>query len=316
MGAGIGSALGGIAVLAGAAGDGGKRQYKKNMQMWEDLVRYLPEYNQTKTDAPEMFSTGQAVGESYDPYIQGPNQVAQDSPEVRQKILQALGRLQGVSEQGLPLQDRIQAQEAQGALSQQSSRNQEAILRNLQERGRLGGGDEIAARMIGNQQSADMARGMGADLAQQSIANRLDATYGTAQMGQGLRGQDFGISSDRTGAMNRFNEWASQLGTQARAQAAGSNERAQNYNLQNTQRLADTNVGAQYNNQLGNINRENQLKSQAYDDRYRQTSGASGGILKYAGYKDAEQKARENAIMGIGEGVGSAVGGAFGGFGG
>ena len=291
------------------SGDGAEKDLRRNRALWRELEQYLPQYDMRSLDAPELTSTGTADTFGYSPVIRQEAALPEDNAQSRSMQARALQEMLAVAENGMPVQDRIAAQNAQQAMAAQNQRLQNSVIQNMQERGLGSGGDELAARMIGNQQSADMARGMGSDLASQALQRRLAAISGAGQQASSLRGMDFGVSSGRADAMNRFNEWASSLGTQAAQYNAAAGERAQQYNLGNSQRISDTNQMSRYATDQSNLNRQNSLRGQTFQDRVQQTSGLSGAHTQMANWRAAEQAGRERMFQDIGAGVGNLGGG-------
>lgn len=236
---------------------------------------------------------------------------ASDSPALRSAQVRGLEKIDAVAREGLPLGERLAAQEAGRSLSRESGRVQGGITRNLQERGRAGGGTELQARLAGSQQASEQARGFGSDLAQYGVNNRLQAAQDLISGGGAIRGQDVALSGRNADTVNRFNQFISQMKTGANADNARASERSQGYNIGTRQDTANSNVGLR--NAFNTRNQEylNSMTTQSFQDKLARLNGLSGAYSGLAQGQYAEQSARAAAIQGIGQGVGQAGGGLF-----
>jgi hypothetical protein len=312
IGAGIGGSIASIAVLAGAAGKGGERERKKLVELWTKLQ--LPNYDLRALDPEELQLVAEYFPNVYEAHIPDEVKTVQDSPELRNAQMRGLSYLERVRDEGLPLEENLAAQEAQRSLAQGSRRIQEGAVRNLQERGRAGGGAEVAARMMGAQQSNELARGMGTDLARQAVMNRLQAASTAGNLAGDIRAQDVNVSGQQADAVNRFNQWVSQLKTGAAQYGADARNQAQGYNVGTKQRVADVNTMNRQEMAQRNQEYSNAMRNQGFSDQLKRLAGLSDAYQGLGQYKDAQQAARAKAIYSLGQGVGRAAGGAFGGF--
>lgn len=306
-----GKLLGDLAVLAGAAGSGGGKYIRQGQDLVGGIP--LPELERRRLSAPQLQRVADYSPEAYDAQISRDPEIPLGSPEMRGHQAAALRYLQRVGDEGLPLAERLRAEELQRSMAQQAQRNQAAILQNMAARGRLSGGDELAARIIGNQQSSDLARASGADLAQLSTLNRLSGERSAADLSGQIRGQDFGEQGEQANVLNRFNEFASNLMTQAAMDAAASQERAGYSNVARSQNVSDRNVAADYNVALSNRNYGNTMNQADFENRLAKVDRQSAVLGAMARQADAEQAARANLFSGIGQGVGTVAGAAVGG---
>lgn len=311
IGEGVGGAIGGIAVLAGAGGEGGERYYKKAIAAMEKLKTSNFDYR--ALSAPELRLVAEYFPEEYEAVVPESVRLAEESAVGRGAQLDALGYFSGVRDKGLPIETRLATEEAQRGIANERRLGQEAILENLQARGRLGGGTEIAARLGTDQQAMELARGMGSDLARSEIEARMGAAGAAGGIGSQIRGGDVGLSQWNADATNRFNQWVAEQQTQAAAESAGARERAGFANVENRQRIGEENVMNQYNTALQNLTRQNALKGGAFQQELQKAQGLQGAYWQAAYQKDRQKRAREEAIVGVGKGLGGAAGGAAGG---
>lgn len=307
LGGSAGGGLGSLFGLLGLAGEGGEDRYRQAINVFATLSD--PNFDARALTAPQLEVIREVAPQVYDAVIAQQVALPEDSPQVRGEQMAALQQLAQVRQEGLPIAERAAAQDQQRALASEYTRAQEAVLRNLAERGRLGSGTEVAARMVGNQGGSELARGMGSDLARQAVLNRLAAAYGAADVGGRLRSQDLALSESRSNTMNRFNEFVSNLQTQAARDAATARGAAEAYNVGNAQRVADTNALAAYDVAQQNLNRRNDLEAQRANYALQRAAGQSGALGNLA---DLQERARSERILAI-DRLGQSAGGLLGG---
>ena len=189
---------------------------------------------------------------------------------------------------------------------------EEAAMADLRRRGRAGGAAEIAARLAGGQQAANLSRDLGTDLARLGMQRRLQAVAASGDMAGAMRGQDIGLSTARSNIANQYNQFLANLQTQAARDAATARQQAQAYNVGERQRVADTNVLNRYATALENLQRRNQLEQAKFGAALQKTSGLTGALGGYGDYREQQKRAREEGIMQLGEGTGRLVGTAAG----
>lgn len=140
--------------------------------------------------------------------------------------MDALGRLAQISDEGgLTLSDRAAMNQIMGELAQRDAASRAATREEMQARGTLGAGAELASRLAGQQQTAQLASQRGMDIAGQAQQRALDAIMQRGALAGDIRGQEFNEQSaiaQAKDAINRYN--------------AGAKERAQMYNLDLPQR--------------------------------------------------------------------------------
>ena len=302
----IGDAIGGVIGLFGS-GDGGKEDYERALRILEEVQD--PNFNFRDLSAPVIPIAGEYTPFTYSPeFASSSPALADDSPMVRAEQLKALQHLSGVAEEGLPLAERLAAEQQGARLADEASRYDASIIRNLAERGRAGGGTELAARMASAQRLGNLAHGIGSDLATQAALNRISASGQVGALGGAIRGQDIALSEQRANALNRFNEWASSFLTQAAQQNALAQERAQTRNIGTAQDVASTNELNRYNTQQQNLTRNNALEQALANFRLRRAQSQAGASQDLGNANYAEQASRMEQLRGLGSGIGAGVG--------
>lgn len=304
---GLGGLGSGIALLSGAAGGGGKDDLKRQVSLWEKLQ--MPNFDTSQLTFPELKMLQEMDPQQYSAIVPGQAATVNEAPDARAQQMAALGQLQGMGQEGLNLGDRLAAQEAGRSVSDSARRAQMAVLGNLAQRGRLGAGDELQARMAANQQASELARGLGSDLTRQALDRRLGAAQAAGGLAGQIRGQDVNVASTNADIINRFNSLVAGMQNEAAQRNAAARQEVQGYNVGTRQRLGEQTQLGKFNTTQENLNRRNDLRQQQFGNQVTRAQGMSNslGNLANAGY--AEQAAKAAAIRGLGQGAGQAVGG-------
>jgi hypothetical protein len=295
----VGGLVSGLVNLSRGVGGGKEKDALKQVRdLYGDLP--LPEYE--NLIAPQLYSTGEMSPEIYDAIIRGDTPQIEEDPALRESQLTGLKGMEQVAREGLPLRDRLAAQDAQRSLSQELTRADEGVLSNLKQRGRAGGGTELAARLATQGRAAETARGIGSDLAQQAVTNRLGALQQLPGLAGQIRGQDVNTSAQNAAMQQRYNEFVSNLQTEAAMNSTNAKNRAQEMNLGNRQRIADSNVGAKYG---ASIDR-NQLQNQMFDARQSKIGGQAGALGALGQFYTDRETAKQRQIQAAGAGFDNA----------
>lgn len=307
---GAGGAAGGLVGLA-AMGPGGRNRYRQAIGEWEDLEGFLPEYDMADVPAPHLQFAGEMEPQLYDANVPQELALMEDSPEARQQQTASLNRLGMYRDEGLPMLDRVRALKTQRMLQDEVGRQFDAGRASLAARGRLSGGLGSSLGAARGQTAADLARDMGEDLIAQQIQQQYRATLAADEAASRLRQQDMNLSGNRADATNRFNEMVSNMYNQASQANQQQRGAAEAYNVGNQQRLGEQNQLNQYNARLNDIDRQNQLRGQSFQDRFSTTAGKTGALQDYGRAKYGEQAAKLHNISQIGRGLGQSAGGAL-----
>jgi hypothetical protein len=307
IGAGLGGTIGGIAVLAGAGGKGGMDEYKEAIELLRKVQE--PDFDAHELTAPQLKIFAEYFPEVYKAVVPDEVKLVAESPEARTSQVESLAKLEQIRDQGLPIGERIAAQQAGQRLAGEMAGADKYVMRDLAQRGRLGGGEELSGRMMSNQTAADMANQMGSNLALQASQNRLMGAQGAFQAAGGLRGQDIARNQMNADYANRFNEMVTGRQMQANAAAAGARNEGQLYNVGQQQRIGESNVMNTYANQARNQEYANQLKQQAYNNAYQKASAMAGLTQDLGNQKNLEKAMKDQQILGLGQSVGRLGGG-------
>ena len=301
----VGGLVGNIAALAGAGGKGGEREWKQIAQAWKDLK--LADYDFSKLPAPTLRVFAEYMPELYQEVVPDEVKIMADSPEMRGAQVRQLGGYEELARTGSSLQDRVAAQEAKEALAGQQKRGELNILRNLASRGALGSGDEIQARLVGNQGQTNLAAEMGRSLAADAAGRRIGAMGAAAGLAGDIRGQDLGVQRSNADIINAFNMNVSNIRNRARESNAMARERAQFGNVGMRQGVGEQHVMNLYGNAVRNQDNFNRLTGQGFQDRVTKTTGYGNALADVAGAKDLRRKERLELLQSLGRGAGGAA---------
>ncbi len=308
IGAGLGGAIGSIAILAGAGGKGGDKYYKKALEVWEKLQD--PEFDFRELAAPELRIFAQYFPETYDAVVPEEVKTIVESPELRLSELRGLKRYERMAEEGLPVSRRISETEAARTLAGEAARGRETALADVARRGRLGTTDELVAGQLAASSAAETARGLGEDLSRRNEEAQLTGLQGAMEGASRIRGEDFRAAERNADIMNRLSEYIANSRTEAARYGASARERAGFGNVEQRQRIGEENVRSRYGTALENLERKNRLKGLLADYRMRKAQGLSGAYGAYGLKKDQDKAAREATIMSLGQGLGQTAGSA------
>jgi hypothetical protein len=297
IGGGIGSAIG-----SAVSGKGGAGKLDEISALWKNLE--LADFDMSRLSPAVQKIFAESLPEVYEAVKVDKAADATEGPEGRAAQLSSLGQLQGVAENGLGINERMAAQDATRAIARESQRGDQNVMSNLAARGRMGGGGEMAARLMSNQRGAELARGMGGDLASNIINTRLQAGAEAGNLGGQMRSQDLALSGRNQDATSRFNEIVASGKMRSAADAAASRQNASNFNTSQRQRIGETNVAAKYDNDAENLRRMNALKQQSFQNRVTKLGGRSDALGNQAALKEGRRAERIRQMQQVGAGVG------------
>lgn len=229
----------------------------------------------------------------------------QADPESIRAQKQALEMLGQRSQVGMTPEERANLAVVQQQAARDAESKRQQILQNMQQRGQAGGGQELAAALGASQAAASTANLGGIQAASAADQARMAALGKYAGLAGDIRSGSFGeeqVRGSAADALQRFNI-ENQRGVQQRN--IGSKNVAQQFNLQEAQRIADANTQMQ-----------NQAKQQAREWARQDALAKMGATQAAAGMKMgaanmANQQAQQRAQMwsGIGQGVGAGASG-------
>lgn len=305
---------GGLSLAGGLAGaaEGRKGRDAANRAIGGALAEYqgikLPEISDMELDLLLPQLVGEYGPEALQALDLGPS--AMDNvtidPALKLQQLQALSQLGELSQGGLTEADKAASRDIQREVAQTNQARQQSILQNLAQRGALGSGMELSARMGAAQQAADAQSRAGDQLAQQAQARALQALMQSGQLAGQVRGQDFSEQSQIASARDAINRFNVQNQQGVMGQNVGERNRAQQMNLAARQGVADAGVNIRNQEQMHNKN----LQQQDFGNRM---SLADSKAAIYSGQAKNATEAAKNTAAGWGQmgGAGAKIAAAF-----
>lgn len=264
----------------------------------------VPGIEEQKIKLEQLVQQGVITPEEMQAFLQedsGMKDIAVD-PRFRQAQVGALEQLQDVaSEGGLTAMDRARLADITDQENAEERGQREAIEQNARERGIGGSEFTLASKQIANQEASNRAARKGTDVAAIAEQRVLDAMQAAGQLGGNIDSAEFDQQAKVAAAQDAINQFNT-----ANKQVVSNNNvvarnNAQQINLGEKQRVADTNTG----NENTNRTRNAELIQRKFDDEMAK-AGAKAGV--YQNWGNAAQKnadARYGAQMGA---IGTVVG--------
>lgn len=312
LGGGIGGAIGGAIGLA-LAGRGGKRELQAARAIWEKLQ--VSNFDFSQLQPYELKVVAEQMPQIFEAYAPPEIQAMVANPQYTEVQNQAIGQLQGAANQGgLTAAEQFAAEGIQDQTSRSLRDANQAVTRDLAERGMGGGGLEASLRLQANASEAQAGSDASRSLQAEAVNQRRNAMLQSAGLAGQVQGQAIDLQRMNADLQSRHNELVAGLQSRAREYAAGARERTQAANVGTRQRTAEENQRAAYDTRTANLERKNRLKQLQFGQNLAKTEGLSNAYTK-EGLMNEER--RRNQIAGaaqIGTGLGSAAGSLGGGY--
>lgn len=214
-----------------------------------DMYRDFPLYDVTYDPVNASTYSASQIG-SIDPIT---GTYVNDSPEMRAKLLDVMGNLEGQMTDGISEQDRMMLNTNRADQAQRAANSDAAVLADLAKRGQLGGLEEILTRQTGRESAAREANRTGIELARQAAERRNQAARDLSSLAASTRAADINLSgknadiANTTAQTNAARDLQRMLANQTSANQAGQFNAAQQ-------------------NQVNQNNAENAMRSQQYNN--------------------------------------------------
>lgn len=199
----------------------------------------------------------------------------------------------------------------QTAQSQAQSRS-DSILQDANRRGQLGSGASLAAQLQGSSDAMSNAANTSNNAYLEALRTKMGALRDSGDMGRQLAQDDMNLQSTNAGIINSYNQRAAANMNSYMQNAANTRNEGQKYNVQNLQDISNKNVSQSnqydqmnrqrqdaileylqksrtaerdyqnnaaqntYNNRANEINRNNALKTQQFNNEMSKASASAG----------------------------------------
>jgi hypothetical protein len=223
-------------------------------------------------------------------------------PRLAQAQMLALEQLKGLGSTGLSNTDRMNLMQIHNQTAGDAQAANAAIQANMAARGMGGGGQELAARMMANQNSANNESNQGMQVAAQAQQKALQAMMDAGQLGGQIRSQQFGEEANKATAQDAINQFNAANRQQVLGRNTQAGNQAQQYNLANQQDVSNTNTQIKNAQEVANKN----LYQQQFQNNMSKANAAAGQLGSQAKQYQDQAAATQNMWSGIGQSVGNA----------
>lgn len=167
------------------------------------------------------------------------------------------------------------AERAQSEFEAQQARKSQLAdtLRNYQNQGLAGGGQELLANVASSQQMESSQRMAGLKAASNEQDRRMQAIQGVANQSGQIRNQNYQTEAANTDLINRFNERAARTVNEQNEFRVKTQNDAQKYNNEREQSVMDANV---------DVRNKNKVLGQTRADRVEKENRTAHNDLQYA----------------------------------
>lgn len=254
-------------------------------------------------------NTGDLNNQTENAMQMGPSSMTQiqTDPRLVQAQMAALQQLTQTGQMGMTPAEHAALIQAQQNAAGQAQAKSKQILNDFAARGMGGSGAELAAQLSNSQNAAEMLANNSNQVAQNAQQNALQAISQAGSLGGQMQGQQFGQQAAIAQARDYINQFNLQNAQNVANTNVGLANQANQFNLMKNQNLA--NMNTQQANQQQEYNK--QLIQQQFNNQMALAGGKSG---QYQGVANAmQQQAGNTANMwaGIGQGVDTGAAAAY-----
>lgn len=301
LGSGIISGIGNF-LSNSSANDRAAALQDKVFQQWMQL--HIPDPAEQKVAMERFVSQGQLTPVMQQAIAQSPTEFSKIVTSSQDKAAQnrALSELSNIGNQGgLRLQDKSALQDARLGAQTRERSNRLGVADEMSRRGLSGSGYDVAARLSGQQGTADQEANAGLKVAADAQNRALQSIMGAGKLAGDYRSQDFNEQSAKASAADKINAF----NTANLRNVNAANTQAENYsneaNLKNKQKISDQNTTVSNAEQQYNKG----LVQQQFDNQVKQLAGATGQANALAGTTQKGGQLLGNTISNVGSSLGN-----------
>lgn len=264
----------------------------------------LPTIEEQQIALEKLQSAGQLTPEMLETITQGNTELKNVStdPRLKEAQMNSLLKLSKQGEEGFTAADQAALNQSRRGVERDVRGRNEAVLQNMAQRGMSGAGAELVAQLMNSQEGADRQAQESDRTAAMAQQNALQATMNSGTLGGQIREQDYSEKSNAARAQDLINQFNAQNSQNVAATNVGVRNRASEKNLDNAQRIADANVGLSNSAQMYN----KELIGKDYDRRAQKAGMLNKAQTGAAAGHGANADATAAMWTGIGQGVGKA----------
>jgi hypothetical protein len=260
-----------------------------NQARQQALQQYLgitpPTVASQQLNLQDYSSQGQLQNQLEQAQQLGPSAMTniQTDPRLVQAQMAALQQLSTTGQMGMTPAEQAALTQAQNNAAAQAQAKNAQIMNQFAATGMGGSGAQLAAQLGNSQASAQMLANNSNQVAQNAQQNALQAISQAGQLGGQMNAQQFGQQAAIAQAKDYINQFNLQNSQNVANTNVGLGNQANLYNLQQAQNLA--NMNTQLSNQQQQYNK--QLLQQQFNN---QTGLAAGRAGQYGGIAQAQQQ--------------------------
>jgi hypothetical protein len=294
--------------IFGVGGDGGASDYQKQALAEFDKLQ-IPDPEKMKVELEKLVQQGTITPEQARTYLIKKSAFSdiKTDPSYVAAQKKSLAGIQEIADQGgLTSIDRARISDIQDAESAAERGSRQAILQNAQERGVGGSGLELAAQLENQQGSATRRAKQDTDVAAEAMRRSLEALIQGGQLGGQLETQAFGEEEAKAAAADAIAKFNASQQSATELQNVAARNAAQEANLREKQRIADTNVATTNTQRTNNA----QVYQNAFDNAYKKAAGKAGvytNMADTAARTAASNDAFTGSLLGVAGNIGSAM---------
>lgn len=289
-----------------SSGDREAAEQARAKALQEILGIHVPDIKSQEIALADVGQVGELRPEMEQDILAGPSRFETISvdPRLKEAQMRALQELEEIgSAGGLRPEDQALLNQSRREVARDDRARRDSVLQNMAARGLGGSGMELAAQLASNQAAAERQSQESDRTGALASQRALEAIMNSGQLGGSIRGQDFSEqaqAAQAADAISQFNT-ANRLSLQARNM--GARNQAQQRNLTEQQRVADTNVGQRNQETVTNKG----LLQQQFSNQMARGQAAAGQQRQDAAANDASAAQTQQMWAGLGQAAGQGL---------
>jgi len=281
-------------------GNAGKKEAKEANQILRDNIARLERIGIPTVEAQKIaLSDPELVGLLEAEQLgSSALEAIQQDPRLRQSALRSLAGIEELAKTGLGAEDKLALDQILRQSSAQAQAQKESILQNAASQGTLDSGNALIAQLQAGQAAADRQSQQGLQVAANAAAARRAALLSQGDMASRLSQQDLGVKTQAASARDAINQ----------------------FNAQNRQNVAASNLAARQgisNQKTANRNQEEIANKSLIQQNFQNQIQKAGGVANasnalasnlqnQAQAAQAAEQAQRGAIIGAATNIGIA----------
>lgn len=281
-----GAAIGGGAVLTGVLGflsnksaqDRAEALQDKSFKEW--LSVNIPDPRDQKLALEQFVVTGKLTPQLETAIKQDPSafEKVNANAQLKASRMRSLKSLEDLGTGAETFQDKAAQQKALIDSAAKSRGEQQAITSSLGQRGQLGTGLELTARMSGAQAAGDRNASNALDIESQRRARAFKAIESAGNLAGQMSNDDLKLQSDKARASDAISNFNTRNMQDVLSRNVNTSNKAQEYNLNNEQDISNKNTSMRNYEQEKNKN----LFQQEFENKAKRAAGITGQYDKGA----------------------------------